>query len=219
MLPVTFFTVISLLVCTGLVRFFPQKLVGLQRRTVYYLWGHPEEVPAVHLHLSWQDTKYLLVCCQFAPVCTHILTIHWPVLQLVSCTFQFDIPDDYLLYFLKKGEHTPHLDSTLRIPNWTMNQWRVNAPGGMDSSATALLLKFLSHFSVIPPTMLHMIFCTTCILHDWRSQPCHNFVMHFSLQKLRWVEIITVVITNDVSVICQVIFGGNSTYHTSLEFS
>jgi len=51
-LPVTFFAIISLLVCTGLVRFFPQKLVGLQRRTIYYLWGHPEEVSAAHMHLS-----------------------------------------------------------------------------------------------------------------------------------------------------------------------
>lgn len=49
---VTFFAVVSSLVCTGLVRFFPQKLVGLQRRTVYYLWGHPEEVSATHMHLS-----------------------------------------------------------------------------------------------------------------------------------------------------------------------
>ncbi|XP_006457474.1 hypothetical protein AGABI2DRAFT_56735, partial [Agaricus bisporus var. bisporus H97] len=40
MVVLTFFAVVFLLVFTGLVRYFPEKLVGLQRRTVYYLWGH-----------------------------------------------------------------------------------------------------------------------------------------------------------------------------------
>ncbi|KXN80960.1 hypothetical protein AN958_06551 [Leucoagaricus sp. SymC.cos] len=49
MVVLTLFAAVSLLVCTGLVRYFPEKISGLQRRTMYYLWGHADEIP-FHLH-------------------------------------------------------------------------------------------------------------------------------------------------------------------------
>ncbi|KAF9450867.1 hypothetical protein P691DRAFT_809388 [Macrolepiota fuliginosa MF-IS2] len=49
MVVLTLFALVSLLVCTGLVRYFPQQLAGLQRRTMYYLWGHADELPILQL--------------------------------------------------------------------------------------------------------------------------------------------------------------------------
>ncbi|KAJ6447908.1 hypothetical protein C8R47DRAFT_1067132 [Mycena vitilis] len=35
----TIFAILFLLVCSGIVTYFPQHLVVMQRRAVYYLWG------------------------------------------------------------------------------------------------------------------------------------------------------------------------------------
>lgn len=37
--PVTIFAVLFLLVCSGIVMYFPQHLAVMQRRAIYYLWG------------------------------------------------------------------------------------------------------------------------------------------------------------------------------------